>query len=136
VVPNFIGARVMTVREREGAVGGDRIGEVMGGDERADGWGLFARGRAIASEQGGAADGWGQPVSGRGRRGMSGSRRGGWAESEGGETRAREGVGRNRPSRGGGKGFPFLFSLFLFSLIPFLFYTNIYLCFLGAKMKY
>jgi hypothetical protein len=29
----------------------------------------------------------------------------------------------------------FLF-LFIFSLIPFLFYTNIHLCFLGAKMKY
>jgi hypothetical protein len=31
--------------------------------------------------------------------------------------------------------FPFYF-LFSFSLIPFLHYTNIYLCFLGAKMKY
>jgi hypothetical protein len=40
------------------------------------------------------------------------------------------------PAEEGGKGFPFLFSLFLFSLIPFLFYNNIHLCFLGAKMKY
>jgi hypothetical protein len=64
-----------------------------------------------------------------------------WAvRGRGGHGHEREGeeVDRNRPSRGGERGFSFffLFSLFLFSLIPFLFYTNIHLCFLGAKMKY
>jgi hypothetical protein len=66
--------------------------------------------------------------------------RGPRAEGEGGRGREREGeeLGQNRPSRGGERVFLFffLFSLFLFSLIPFLFYTNIHLCFLGAKMKY
>jgi hypothetical protein len=60
---------------------------------------------------------------------------------EGGGERVRESgagrVGQNRPSQGGGRTFPFSFYfLFSFCLIPFLLYTNIYLCFLGAKMKY
>jgi hypothetical protein len=54
-----------------------------------------------------------------------------------GPSRAREGGGGSGPEsaqpRRGERVFLFLF---IFSLIPFLFYTNIHLCFLGAKMKY
>jgi hypothetical protein len=58
-------------------------------------------------------------------------------EGERGREREGEKVGRNRPSQGGGEEFSFSFCfLFSFSLIPFLLYPNIHLCFLGAKMKY
>jgi hypothetical protein len=69
----------------------------------------------------------------------SGARGRRWAEGRGGRGREREGgrVGKNRPSREGERNFRFPFCfLFSFSLIPFILYTNIYLCFLGAKMKY
>jgi hypothetical protein len=60
--------------------------------------------------------------------------RGEWA-ALGQEQRAERGPESAQPRRG--RSFPFYFYfLFTFSLIPFLLYTNIHLCFLGAKMKY
>jgi hypothetical protein len=63
-----------------------------------------------------------------------------WAVSGGGDmgARGRGGGGSElvEPRRGRGFSFFFFFFSFPFSLIPFLFYTNIHLCFLGAKMKY
>jgi hypothetical protein len=82
-----------------------------------------------------SAGGWG--------RGASVGTRGGWAalgrERRG--TRAREGGGEGGPESAQprrGESFPFFSFCFLFSfsLIPFLLYPNIHLCFLGAKMKY
>jgi hypothetical protein len=60
--------------------------------------------------------------------GPVGLRKGGAGERGG------EGMDQSWPSREG-EGFSFFFFSFLFSLIPFLLYTNIHLYFLGAKMK-
>jgi hypothetical protein len=95
-VPNFTSAGVMVVRERgrlagiapvksrtgtKGLTGGVHLPE--GEQSRASGavWLMGGAGRSAG-----------------GRRDTSGSGRDGWAESGGGETRAREGVGWNRPS--------------------------------------
>src|SRR5688500_4483477 len=83
-------------------------------------------------------------AGGRGR-GASTGARGGWAAlgREQGEGRSAGARGRGRrwarigPAVEGERNFPFSFCfLFSFSLIPFLLYPNIHLCFLGAKKKY
>jgi hypothetical protein len=115
------------------AVGGVRAGEVTGGDERANGRGPSARGRAARESGAVAADGWGRSVSERG--GERGASTGGRADGprgprgEGGERghagggggERGESLSRIRPSREGERDFSFFlsFSLF-FSLIPFL----------------
>jgi hypothetical protein len=61
-VPNSTGVGVMSVRERV-AIGGVCAGEVTGGDERDDGRGPCARGRAVRESGVVVADGWGRSVS-------------------------------------------------------------------------
>jgi hypothetical protein len=91
-----------------------------------------------------AADGWGRSVSGREgaprkrgraqRMGRTGPRAGGMSAGARGRGRRWAGIG---PVEEGERNFPFSFCfLFSFSLIPFLLYPNIHLCFLGAKKKY
>jgi hypothetical protein len=80
------------------AVGGVRAGEVTGGDERANGRGPSARGRAARESGAVAADGWGRSVSERG--GERGASTGGRADGP----RGPRGEGGERGHAGGGGG--------------------------------
>jgi hypothetical protein len=96
-------------------IGGDRAGEVTGGDEESDGRARVASRRAMREkERECAADGWGRPVSGGG---CAGGCTGNGPRGPGGErgTRGRgEKVGPDS-AQPGGEIFLFLF-LFLFSI--------------------
>jgi hypothetical protein len=125
------------------AVGRDRACEVTGGGERARRAGPICQRKSGREREGrvrlmGGAD---RSAGGRGR-GASTGVHGGWA-AMGHERRGDAGTrGRRRRWAGigpadEGESFSFfLCFLFSFSINPFLLYPNIYLCFLGAKMKY
>jgi hypothetical protein len=99
-------AGILPVKSRagtKGLTGGDRLPE----EERS------------RESEASAADGWGRSVSGW--HDVSAGGRGGWAvlgRVRRGGTRAREGVGRKWPSRGGGGFFPFI--IFFLSYFHFL----------------
>jgi hypothetical protein len=102
---NLAGGRVMANRRDGAVVGGDRVDS----RSRAGTTVLTGGARLPEGERGVAADGWGRPVSGRGGAARAWAVGPQWAVSEGGRTRARERVGRKRPSRGGGRVFFFSF---------------------------
>jgi hypothetical protein len=105
--------------------------------ERADRRGPFVRGRASMRERGGARLTSGAEWQREGGRGASAREKVGRERSEesAGERGGRRWAGIGPAEEGGFFLFIFIFS-FSFSLIYFLPYTNIHLCFLGAKMKY
>jgi hypothetical protein len=94
-------------------IGGDRAGEVTGGDEESDGRARVASRRAMREkERECAADGWGRPVSGGGCAG-------------GCTGNGPRGLGRIRPNRG--ERFSFFFFFFYFYFFYLLFLLNKYL---------
>jgi hypothetical protein len=116
------------VAEAGASVNGEATGrEAIGGERAGDGMGetmVLTCGPELPVEEwcererGGAADWWGWVV----RRGAGARSWAAWAGEErgGGEKRARRGLGRKRPSRGGEGFFLFIF-LFSISLFHFLF---------------
>jgi hypothetical protein len=93
------------------AVGGERASDGMGGTMVLTGGPGLQEGEWRERERGGAADRWGRVV----RRGAGARSWAAWVVGGEGGKRARRGLGRKRPSRGG-KGFSF-FSIFYFTSI-------------------
>jgi hypothetical protein len=123
-------------------IGGDRAGEVTGGDERTDGRARVVRGRATREiEREGMADGRGRPVSGRG--GAAQARAGAWGMgrvgragnvARGGEERR---LSRIRPSREGGKEIFFFYFCFYFSFsLIFFSFEQIFIYISWVPKKY
>jgi hypothetical protein len=119
-------ARINGEETRRAVVGGERVGEGMGGTrDLTSGPGLSA-GERRERERGGAADRWGRAV----RRGVGEGVAGllGLWEERGGAGAGAAWAG-NGPAEGGGNVFPFTFFLFSIShfhflfLFPFIFFS-------------
>jgi hypothetical protein len=105
------------------AVGGERAGDGMGGTMVLTGGPELPVGERRERERGRAADWWGRVV----RRGAGARSWAAWAVGGEGGKRARRGLGRKRPSRGGSV-FPFSFSAFYFTF-PFSIFVSFYFLF-------
>jgi hypothetical protein len=117
-----------------GVIGGDRAGEVTGGDERTDRRDRVVSGRATREREG-AANGCGRAISGGGRSVARGRARGRWVvwAVSGGGVRAR---GRERSAQLRGGIFSFFLFLFLFYFLflkPFSLLTKIHINFLDVQ---
>jgi hypothetical protein len=107
------------------AVGGERAGDGMGGTMVLTGGPRLPVGERRERERGGAADRWGRVV----RRGAGARSWAAWAGVERGGKSGRGAVwARIGPAEGGGKVFPFPFSVFYF-LCPYSIFVSFYFLF-------
>jgi hypothetical protein len=124
-------ARINGEETRRAVVGGERVGEGMGGTrDLTSGPGLSA-GERRERERGGAADRWGRAV----RRGVGEGVAGllGLWEERGGAGAGAAWAG-NGPAEGGGNVFPFTFFCFLFLISIFYFYFLLFSFLLNQQL--